>query len=169
MEEGREPGTSVKLSSQFCLIEAGVWLVVNWFPVFVGLWQAALSLVRFTICMDGISWRSQWLEGLQFSKIHDCVSASLQIMWSCGFTQPGLLLCSGAVCNQVWPSWDENQHQKVVCPLLVGRETLPEVEEFKYLQILLPSEGRREDKIKQVERCSVCSDAIVVQLWWGRS
>ena len=37
--------------------------------------------------------------------------------------------------------------KKVACPLRVGGEFLPHVEEFKYLGVLLTSEGRTEHEI----------------------
>ncbi|KAI3355256.1 hypothetical protein L3Q82_017883, partial [Scortum barcoo] len=51
--------------------------------------------------------------------------------------------------------WDENQHlqirwghgsrpERVACPLRVGGEVLPQVEEFKYLGVLFTSEGKME-------------------------
>ena len=37
--------------------------------------------------------------------------------------------------------------KKVDCPLQVGGELLPKVEEFKYLRVLFMSEGKMEQEI----------------------
>ena len=37
--------------------------------------------------------------------------------------------------------------KRVDCPLQVGGESLPQVEEFKYLRVLLMSEGKMEQEI----------------------
>ena len=39
--------------------------------------------------------------------------------------------------------------KKVDCPLQVGGELLPKVEEFKYLRVLFMSEGKMEREIKR--------------------
>lgn len=37
----------------------------------------------------------------------------LQIKCLCGLIHPGPLLCAWAICNQVWHSWDKNEHLQV--------------------------------------------------------
>ncbi|KAI3353926.1 hypothetical protein L3Q82_005127 [Scortum barcoo] len=37
--------------------------------------------------------------------------------------------------------------KRVACPLRVGGEVLPQVEEFKYLEVLFTSEGKMEREI----------------------
>ncbi len=37
--------------------------------------------------------------------------------------------------------------KKVACPLQIGGESLPQVEEFKYIGVLFTSEGRMEREI----------------------
>ena len=54
--------------------------------------------------------------------------------------------------------------QRVKCPLWVGSEVLPQVEEFKYLRGLLMSEGSITDKIdRQIGAASalMCRSVVV--------
>ena len=44
--------------------------------------------------------------------------------------------------------------KRVECPLRVGNEILPQVEEFKYLGVLFTSEGRME---REIDRCGLCT------------
>ncbi|KAI3365343.1 hypothetical protein L3Q82_010131 [Scortum barcoo] len=45
--------------------------------------------------------------------------------------------------------------KRVACPLRVGGEVLPQVEEFKYLGVLFTSEGKMEREIDRQDWCSV--------------
>ncbi|KAI3370772.1 hypothetical protein L3Q82_007308 [Scortum barcoo] len=53
--------------------------------------------------------------------------------------------------------------KRVVCPLRVGGEVLPQVEEFKYLGVLFTSEGKMEREIDRrigaasAELCGRCT------------
>ncbi|KAI3368036.1 hypothetical protein L3Q82_026859 [Scortum barcoo] len=49
----------------------------------------------------------------------------------------------GSHCRQPWFS----NRKRVACPLRVGGEILPQVEEFKYLGVLFTSEGKMEREI----------------------
>lgn len=53
--------------------------------------------------------------------------------------------------------------KKVVCPLRISGEILPQVEKFKYLGVLFTSEGKVECEI----RCGVCSDAVASPICRG--
>ncbi|KAI3366424.1 hypothetical protein L3Q82_000466 [Scortum barcoo] len=53
--------------------------------------------------------------------------------------------------------------KRVACPLRVGGEVLPQVEEFKYLGVLFTSEGKMEREIDRLDWCSVqCSYVVGV-------
>ncbi|KAI3373778.1 hypothetical protein L3Q82_022367 [Scortum barcoo] len=52
--------------------------------------------------------------------------------------------------------------KRVVCPLRVSGEVLPQVEEFKYLGVLFTSEGKMEREIDKADWCSVRSYAVGV-------
>lgn len=51
----------------------------------------------------------------------------------------------------------------VYCPLQVGRESLPQVKEFKHLWIVLKSEGKMECEIDRPDWCSVSSTVSIAQ------
>lgn len=130
----------------------------DFFPVHVGLRQGCpLSPVLFIIFMDRISRRSQGPEGVRFGD----------------HTISSLLFADDVVV--LAPSYQDLQHalgrfaaeceaagmkistskseamvlsrKRVACPLQVGGEILPQVEEFKYLGVLFTSEGRMEREI----------------------
>ncbi|KAI3364575.1 hypothetical protein L3Q82_011365 [Scortum barcoo] len=96
------------------------------FPVHVGLWQGCpLSPVLFIIFMDRISRRShrgQGPEGVQARNLQhvlerfaaECEAAGMRISTS---KSEAMVL----------------DRKRVACPLRVGGEVLPQVEEFKYL------------------------------------
>ncbi|KAI3371585.1 hypothetical protein L3Q82_024156 [Scortum barcoo] len=53
--------------------------------------------------------------------------------------------------------------KRVACPLQVGGEVLPQVEEFKYLGVLFTSEGKIEREIdRRIGAASACSYAVGV-------
>ncbi|KAI3373481.1 hypothetical protein L3Q82_021949 [Scortum barcoo] len=71
---------------------------------------------------------------------------------------PGPSACTGAVCSReceaagmrISTSKSEAMvldRKRVACPLQVGGEVLPQVEEFKYLGVLFTSEGKMEREI----------------------
>ncbi|KAI3374678.1 hypothetical protein L3Q82_021250 [Scortum barcoo] len=71
---------------------------------------------------------------------------------------PGPSACAGAVCSRkceaagmrISTSKSEAMvldRKRVACPLRVGGEVLPQVEEFKYLGVLFTSEGKMEREI----------------------
>ncbi|KAG1932899.1 hypothetical protein F2P79_020886 [Pimephales promelas] len=112
-----------------------------------------LSPVLFIIFMDRISRRSQGPEGVRFGD----------------YTISSLLFADDVVV--LAPSYQDLQHalerfaaagmristskseamvlsrKRVACPLQVGGEILPQVEEFNYLGVLFTSEGRMEQEI----------------------
>ena len=122
------------------------------FPVRGGLHQGYhFSLVLFIIFMDRISRHSQVVEGVKFG--------GLRIL-SLLFADDVILLASAnsdlrvslervaAECEAAGMRSSPTKTEAMVlgrkrldCPLQVGRELLPEVEEFKYLGALLISEG----------------------------
>ena len=52
--------------------------------------------------------------------------------------------------------------KRVPCPLQVGGELLPQVEEFKYLGVLFPSEGRME---REIDRRIGASSAVMWSMY----
>lgn len=128
------------------------------FPVRVGLRQGCpLSPVLFIIFMDRISRRSQGPEGVWFGNhmIASLLFADDVVMLASSSQD---LQCAlgrfAAECEaagmRISTSKSEAMvldRKKVVCPLRVGGEILPQVEEFKYLGVLFTSEGRMEREI----------------------
>uniref|UniRef100_A0A669EEJ8 Reverse transcriptase domain-containing protein n=1 Tax=Oreochromis niloticus TaxID=8128 RepID=A0A669EEJ8_ORENI len=128
------------------------------FPVGDGLRQGCpLSLILFIIFMDRISRHSQVAEGFHFGGLR--ISSLL-------FADDAVLLASSgdglqlalerfaceceAAGMRISTSKSEAmvlRRKRVECPLRVGDEFLPQVEEFKYLEVLFASDGRREPEI----------------------
>ncbi|KAK7929267.1 hypothetical protein WMY93_005662 [Mugilogobius chulae] len=50
--------------------------------------------------------------------------------------------------------------KKVPCPLQVGGESLPQVEEFKYLGVLFTSEGRMEVRLRRIGAASAVMQSL---------
>ncbi|MEJ4486828.1 reverse transcriptase family protein [Enterococcus faecium] len=128
------------------------------FPVHVGLRQGCpLSPVLFIIFMDRISRRSRGPEGVRFgsSRISSLLFADDVVLLAPSSQDLQHALgrfateCEAAGMR-ISTSKSEAMvlHRKqVVCPLQVGGEFLPQVEEFKYLGVLFTSEGRMEHEI----------------------
>ncbi|KAI3370584.1 hypothetical protein L3Q82_007152 [Scortum barcoo] len=85
-------------------------------------------------------------------------------------SRPGPSACTGAVCSQkceaagmrISTSKSEAMVldlKRVVCPLRVSGEVLPQVEEFKYLGVLFTSEGKME---REIDRRIGAADRTVV-------
>ncbi|KAI3370208.1 hypothetical protein L3Q82_024983 [Scortum barcoo] len=53
--------------------------------------------------------------------------------------------------------------KRVACPLRVGGEVLPQVEEFKYLGILFTSEGKME---REIDRQIGAASAVMRSVYW---
>ncbi|KAI3373168.1 hypothetical protein L3Q82_006373 [Scortum barcoo] len=131
------------------------------FPVHVGLRQGCpLSPVLFIIFMDRISRRrrNQGPEGVRFGnhRISSLLFADdVVLMASSGQDLQHVLLERFAVeCEaagmRISTSKSEAMvldRKRVACPLQVGGEVLPQVEEFKYLGVLFTSEGKIEREI----------------------
>ncbi|KAI3360209.1 hypothetical protein L3Q82_014520 [Scortum barcoo] len=125
------------------------------FPVHVGLRQGCpLSPVLFIIFMDRISRRSQGPEGVRFGnhRISSLLFADdVVLMASSGQDLQHVLERFAAECEaagmRISTSKSEAMvldRKRVACPLQVGGEVLPQVEEFKYLGVLFTSEGKME-------------------------
>ncbi|KAI3359213.1 hypothetical protein L3Q82_002743 [Scortum barcoo] len=117
------------------------------FPVHVGLRQGCpLSPVLFIIFMDRISRRSQGPEGVRFGnhRISSLLFADdVVLMASSGQDLQHVLERFAAECEaagmRISTSKSEAMvldRKRVACPLQVGGEVLPQVEEFKYLGVL---------------------------------
>ncbi|KAI3354894.1 hypothetical protein L3Q82_004690 [Scortum barcoo] len=129
------------------------------FPVHVGLRQGCpLSPVLFIIFMDRISRRSQGPEGVRFGnhRISSLLFADdVVLMASSGQDLQHVLERFAAECeaagmristSKSWRPWFSTG-KGWACPLQVGGEVLPQVEEFKYLGVLFTSEGKIEREI----------------------
>ncbi|KAK7889103.1 hypothetical protein WMY93_024663 [Mugilogobius chulae] len=128
------------------------------FPVHVGLRQGCpLSPVLFIVFMDRISRRSHGPEGVRFGdhRISSLLFADDVVLMapSNQNLQHALERCAAeceAAGMRISSSKSEAMvldRKKVPCPLQVGGESLPQVEEFKYLGVLFTSEGRMEREI----------------------
>uniref|UniRef100_A0A8C6L319 Reverse transcriptase domain-containing protein n=1 Tax=Nothobranchius furzeri TaxID=105023 RepID=A0A8C6L319_NOTFU len=138
------------------------------FPVRVGLHQGCpLSPVLFTPwlrleilsikVMNRISRRSRGVEFVEFGgrRISYLLFADDVVLLASSSSDLQLLLGrSAAECEaagiRISTSKSETMvrdRERVACQLLVGREVLPQVEEFKYLGVLFTSEGRTDREI----------------------
>ncbi|KAI3372000.1 hypothetical protein L3Q82_006867 [Scortum barcoo] len=128
------------------------------FPVHVGLRQGCLlSPVLFIIFMDRISRRSQGPEGVRFGnhRISSLLFADdVVLLASSSQDLQRVLERFAAECEaagmRISTSKSEAMvldRKRVACPLRVGGEVLPQVEEFKYLGVLFTSEGKMEREI----------------------
>ncbi|KAI3364813.1 hypothetical protein L3Q82_000923 [Scortum barcoo] len=128
------------------------------FPVHVGLRQGCpLSPVLFIIFMDRISRRSQGPEGVRFGnhRISSLLFADdVVLLASSSQDLQHVLERFAAECEaagmRISTSKSEAMvldRKRVACPLRVGGEVLPQVEEFKYLRVLFTSEGKMEREI----------------------
>ncbi|KAI3367785.1 hypothetical protein L3Q82_026220 [Scortum barcoo] len=116
-----------------------------------------LSPVLFIIFMDRISRRSQGPEGVRFGnhRISSLLFADdVVLMASSGQDLQHVLERFAAECEaagmRISTSKSEAMvldRKRVACPLQVGGEVLPQVEEFKYLGVLFTSEGKMEREI----------------------
>ncbi|KAI3352720.1 hypothetical protein L3Q82_019300 [Scortum barcoo] len=137
------------------------------FPVHVGLRQGCpLSPVLFIIFMDRISRRSQGPEGVRFGnhRISSLLFADdVVLLASSSQDLQRVLEQFAAECEaagmRISTSKSEAMvldRKRVACPLRVGGEVLPQVEEFKYLGVLFTSEGKMEREIdRRIDWCSV--------------
>ncbi|KAI3363985.1 hypothetical protein L3Q82_001586 [Scortum barcoo] len=143
------------------------------FPVHVGLRQGCpLSPVLFIIFMDRISRRSQGPEGVRFGnhRISSLLFADdVVLMASSGQDLQHVLERFAAECEaagmRISTSKSEAMvldRKRVACPLRVGGEVLPQVEEFKYLGVLFTSEGKMEREIDRRIGAASCSYAVGV-------
>ena len=130
----------------------------NSFPVRVGLRQGCpLSPILFITFMDRISRRSQGVEGVRFGdlRIRSLLFADdVVLLASSGRDLQLSLDRFAAKCEaagmKISTSKSETMvlsRKMVACPLRIGDEVLPQVEEFKYLGVLFTSEGRMEREI----------------------
>ncbi|KAI3367022.1 hypothetical protein L3Q82_009655 [Scortum barcoo] len=147
------------------------------FPVHVGLRQGCpLSPVLFIIFMDRISRRSQGPEGVRFGnhRISSLLFADdVVLLASSSQDLQRVLERFAAECEaagmRISTSKSEAMvldRKRVACPLRVGGEVLPQVEEFKYLGVLFTSEGKMEDRrigAASAKLCGRCTGPSVVK------
>ena len=143
------------------------------FQVHVGLRQGCpLSPVLFIIFMDRISRRSQGLEGVRFGghRISSLLFADdVVLLAPSNMDLQRALGRFAAECEasgmRISTSKSEAMvldRKKVVCPLRVGGESLPQVEEFKYLGVLFTSGGRTE---REIDRRIGAASAVMQALY----
>ncbi|KAK3556221.1 hypothetical protein QTP70_006736 [Hemibagrus guttatus] len=128
------------------------------FPVHVGLRQGCpLSPVLFIVFMDRISRCSQGLEGVRFGdhRISSLIFADdVVLLTPSSLDLQHALGRFAAECEAAGMRVSTSKleamvldRKKVACTLQVGGEVLPQVEEFKYLEVLFTSEGRMDREI----------------------
>ncbi|KAK3528654.1 hypothetical protein QTP70_007199 [Hemibagrus guttatus] len=128
------------------------------FPVHVGLRQGcSLSPVLFIVFMDRISRYSQGLEEVQFGdhRISSLIFADdVVLLAPSSLDLQHALWRFAAECEAAGMSVSTSKSEamvldrkKVACTFQVGEEFLPQVEEFKYLEVLFTSEGRMDPEI----------------------
>ncbi|KAL0152538.1 hypothetical protein M9458_052261 [Cirrhinus mrigala] len=143
------------------------------FPVRVGLRQGCpLSPVLFIIFMDRISRCSQGLEGVWFGdhRISSLLFADdVVLLASSNQDLQRALGWFAAQCEAAGMGISTSKSEvmvlsrkRVACPLQVGRESLPQVEEFKYLGVLFTSEGRME---REIDRRIGAASAVMRSLY----
>ncbi|KAK7915621.1 hypothetical protein WMY93_011382 [Mugilogobius chulae] len=143
------------------------------FPVHVGLRQGCpLSPVLFIVFMDRISRRSQGPESVQFGdhRISSLLFADdVVLMASSNQDLQHALGRFAAECEAAGMKISSSKSEamvldrkKVPCPLQVGGESLPQVEEFKYLGVLFTSEGRME---REIDRRIGAASAVMQSLY----
>ncbi|KAJ0004772.1 hypothetical protein NQD34_010986 [Periophthalmus magnuspinnatus] len=143
------------------------------FPVHVGLRKGCpLSPVLFIIFMDRISRCSQGPEGVWFGnhRISSLLFADEFVLMAS--SNQGLQQALGrfaAECEVAGMRISSTKSEamvldrkKVVCPLRVGGESLPQVEEFKYLGVLFTSEERME---REIDRRIGAASAVMRSLY----
>ncbi|KAI3360397.1 hypothetical protein L3Q82_002311 [Scortum barcoo] len=129
--------------------------------------------------MDRISRRSQGPEGVRFGnhRISSLLFADdVVLMASSGQDLQHVLERFAAECEaagmRISTSKSEAMvldRKRVACPLRVGGEFLPQVEEFKYLGVLFTSEGKMEREIDRrigaasAELCGQVYRTVVVK------
>jgi len=139
------------------------------FPVSVGLRQGCpLSPILYIIVMDRVSGCRQGVEGVRFGDHRigsllfedDVVLLALSgrdlqlslerfgAKWEVAGMRISILKSETMVLSQ----------KRVESPLRVGNEILPQVEEFKYLGVLLAIEGRME---REIDRGISASSAVM--------
>ena len=128
------------------------------FPVRVGLRQGCpLSPILFIVFMDRISRRSQVMEGFRFgdARIRSLLFADDVVLLAPSSQELQLSLGQfAAACEAAGMTISTSKSEAMVldrkrveCPLQVGEEVLPQVEEFKYLGVLFTSDGTMEREI----------------------
>uniref|UniRef100_A0A8C6KS35 Reverse transcriptase domain-containing protein n=1 Tax=Nothobranchius furzeri TaxID=105023 RepID=A0A8C6KS35_NOTFU len=119
----------------------------------VGLRQGCpLSPVLFITFMDRISRRSCGVECVEFGgrRISSLLFADDVVLLASSSSDLQLLLGRFAAGMRISTSKSETMvpnRKRVACQLQVGREVLPQVEEFKYLGVLFTIDGGRDREI----------------------
>ncbi|KAI3361660.1 hypothetical protein L3Q82_002021 [Scortum barcoo] len=161
---------------------AGAWFRIagsksDLFPVHVGLRQGCpLSPVLFIIFMDRISRRSQGPEGVRFGnhRISSLLFADdVVLLASSSQDLQHVLERFAAECEVAGMRISTSKskamvldRKRVVCPLRVSGEVLPQVEEFKYLGVLFTSEGKME---REIDRRIGAASAVMRSVCTGPS
>nr|XP_049577496.1 glycine receptor subunit alpha-3 isoform X1 [Syngnathus scovelli] len=143
------------------------------FPVRVGLRQGCpLSPILFIIFMDRISRRSRGVEGVRFGDLSIAFllfADDVVLLASSGRDLQLSLERFAAECEAVGMRVSTSKSKSMVldrkrveCPLRIGDEILPQVEEFKYLGVLFTSEGRME---REIDRRIGAASAVMRTLY----
>ncbi|KAI3377132.1 hypothetical protein L3Q82_000325 [Scortum barcoo] len=124
--------------------------------------------------MDRISRRSQGPEGVRFGnhRISSLLFADdVVLMASSGQDLQHVLERFAAECEAAGMRISTSKSEAMVldrkrvaaCPLQVGGEVLPQVEEFKYLGVLFTSEGKIE---REIDRRIGAASAVMRSVYW---
>lgn len=191
VHSGKEKGVWLCSSRQFCVgAEYRVWgpMLRAVRPLYD--WRSLVCIVSsksdlflvdigLSLFRDRLSRCSQGSEEIQLWNYMITLSAFCRLRGHAGFTSSPLM-CTAVVCSWVWSNWDENEHLQDwgldswpenwgLCLWVVG-ETLPRMEELKFLRALFTSEAKVESEIyRRVGVASAGCGHCTCLEWWRKS